>query len=113
MALHRGSTSGKGPKSSPIVSRAGPAWHHFPHIMDFLTQDRWSENVRRELGTLLIVFEDGRFRVWVNDKDGRRTAWCSCESVEGLLDALEANLATDGLEWRAARPGGRGRSDRS
>jgi len=76
----------------------------FPALAAFMTETRWEDGSPREVGTLLFCAEDGRWKVWVNDKGNGVTAWLSAATWPDLLLALERGLAADSLEWRTPRP---------
>lgn len=75
----------------------------FPTLVGFLTDDRWDDGKRRKTGTLMLVHDEGRVKAWVHDLDGARAAWCSAESLWGLLLTVDVGLREDRLEWRADR----------
>jgi len=81
-----------------------------PLLHLFLTDDKWDDGAPRVAGTILLFAEGGRYKACLNDRDGGRSVFVSGDSVEAILDALEAGLADDNLEWRAKAPsGGKGR----
>lgn len=75
-----------------------------PTFCEFLAREAWPDGEPRERGTILLVFQDSRWRAWVNDKDTQRSAWVSAESIQGVLEAVEKGLLNDSLGWRQDRP---------
>jgi len=101
--LRRGATPAES-AAPPLPDGVVDCQLHLPALYEFLTMSRWDEKTPRRLGTISVFWEDGSFKVWVNDKDGQR---CSCVSSFALRDCLlkvEAKLTDDSLEWRKARP---------
>lgn len=84
----------------------------FPALAEFLTLAEWEPGERREVGTILLLVEAGRYKAWVHDRDGRRSAWVSAVSLTGVLGAANKGLLEDRLDWRADREAGRGRGKR-
>lgn len=80
----------------------------YPGLAEFLSSVAWTAEEARETGTVLICTGDGRWRAWLNDRDGGVTAWVSAGTLTGLLDALEQGLVGGGLEWRKAKVWGGG-----
>lgn len=72
-----------------------------PTLHQFLSDTQWDDGGARVPGTLLLFCEQGRYKACLNDRDGSRSVFVSGDSVEAILDALEAGLADDDLEWRA------------
>jgi hypothetical protein len=76
----------------------------FPALVEFVTLIRWSATESRDTGTLLLTCHDGRFRLWLNDRDSRQSAWVSGESVIACLESAERGLIGGCLDWRADKP---------
>jgi len=107
MAMKRpaggGHTPGTGtPSASDLEVLFPSSWSH-------LTEKTWEDGSAREVSTLLIFWEDNWWKCCRNDRALSRSAWSSGSTPEGLLQELEAALATDRLEWRAKSPGGKKR----
>lgn len=73
-----------------------------PSIVQFLTLEKWGDGATRQTGTLLLLYEGGLWKVWINDRDAGRAAWLSAASLDALWQTLEVRLDSDELEWRAA-----------
>jgi len=89
----------EGPLHPPckLSERLRPLW-------DFLSDAKWEDGVDRQLGTLMILVEDGLVKAWVHDRDASCSAWVSADSLQGLLEAVSRGLEKDSLEWRKDRP---------
>lgn len=73
----------------------------YPNVHDHLVEDLWSDGKVRKSSTLMIVVENGRWKGWIHDRDGRRSSWLSAASWEGILEVVEKSLAEGTTEWRA------------
>jgi len=57
-----------------------------------------------------VFVEDGCLKGCLNDREAGRSVFMTADSLESLLDDLEAGLSTDSLQWRAKRdPSKKGR----
>jgi hypothetical protein len=92
-----------GPAGPMKVKTCGFA-ARYPSISAFLSEVFWDDGSCRVPGTLLVCYDDGRPKAWLNDKGLHRTAWLSADSLEGLWDTMEAVLRDEAVEWRAAKP---------
>lgn len=77
----------------------------FPELTAFLTCGTFEDGTAREPGTMLVVWQDGRWRAWLNDRQVGDSAWLSCVTWTGLMAAVERGLAQGTMEWRRPRPG--------
>lgn len=71
-----------------------------PTLVEWLTRTVWDDGAKRRTGTLMLLAEDGVWKVWMHDRDAAESAWVSGGSLEELLLAVEENLATGGGTWR-------------
>jgi hypothetical protein len=74
----------------------------YPTLLEFLTLARWPDGADRQRGTILMLWEEGNFKCWLNDRDGDRTAWASGATLTDLLASVDASLEADSVPWRAA-----------
>lgn len=79
----------------------------FPSLVEFLSAEKYEDGSAREPGTLLLVWQDGRWRAWLNDRGVGDAAWLSSHGLSSLLASVEAGLAEGSLEWRRQRPRGK------
>lgn len=99
----------KKPSDRPITFGTGSeaptfAWGLCAAVRAFLTDETWDDGSKRALGTIMVMFEDGRFKAWVNDKSSGRSAWVSASTLSELFLTLDEGISTDTLDWRRARP---------
>ena len=73
---------------------------YYPTLHDWLTETTWEDGKARKTSTLLIMTENGRWKAFLNDRDGKRGAFLSAEAYEWLLESLEKALLDSSLEWR-------------
>lgn len=72
----------------------------YPGLAEFLTLTKWDDNARRETGTLMLVAEQGRYKLWVHDRDGKRSVWLSGDTVESVTQAAEDVVSGGPADWR-------------
>lgn len=82
-----------------------------PALWEYLSLCQWEDASPREPATLILVVEEGRWKACLSDRANGRVGWRTADTLAGLLDALEAALVTDVMDWRRAKapPGRRGR----
>jgi len=95
-----------GAEGPAYVPPANGMWSKYPTLLEFLTLGKWPDGASRERGSMLLCWEDGWFKCWLNDKDGGRSAWLSGESPDALLRHVEAQLSEDRVQWRRSGFGG-------
>lgn len=78
----------------------------WPLVVEYLQATQWDDGTARQTATLSIFHEMGLFKVWVNDRDLRRTCCVSAPTLGDLLDRLELGLAGEPLDWRPMRERG-------
>lgn len=76
-------------------------------LVEFLTQLSWGEGEKRKTGTVMVLAENGVWKAWVHDRDGKRAAWVSGGSLLDLVDSVDQGLANDSLTWKDDQPGRR------
>jgi len=86
----------------------------YPCLYEYLTVSQWEDKSPRLTSTLLLFVDEGRWKVCFTDKDADRYVFLTGLTVEGILNALEAGLKDDQLDWRkrreppSAQKGGKG-----
>lgn len=75
----------------------------YPSIWEHLSADAYPDKSPRQTGTVLFLFEAGLFKAAVIDRDASLTAFVSGETIRAVLNAIEAGLDEDRLEWRASK----------
>lgn len=84
----------------------------FPAITEYLTESRRCDDGVMRTSTLLLIADQGAWKLCLNDRPKQRSLWASGTSLEGAMRALEANLAGGGTGWRKSDQGpqkGKGR----
>lgn len=94
--------SGKSAKGKQAVDLALKKSH--PNLHDFLTVET-VKGKPRETGSLFVFVDMGLFKACATDRQTEFTLWQAQDSLAGLLDALEADLASgDRKLWRSKKP---------
>jgi hypothetical protein len=109
VGLQRRVSGGNGGDGGGTADLSGKSLAALPNVAEFLTLARWPGGEERELGTLMLVFGDGVWKAWLNDKDAGLSAWVSAESLCALWKRVEAILGGEGHEWRKTKPVGAGK----
>lgn len=78
----------------------------YPRLVEYLEATKWDDGSRRETATLMLLVEDGWLKGCLNDRANGCSLWVTCDSVAGLLDALEGHLERGDGEWRVRKPFG-------
>lgn len=76
----------------------------YPLLWEHLVETRWEDGSTRETSTLLLFAEDGRWKGCLNDRAEARSVFLAALTPEGVFEALEAGLRSEGLDWRAKPP---------
>lgn len=80
----------------------------FPCVLEFLSRQSWEGGVARVPGTMMVFYEQGRWKLWVHDRDASESCFLSGTSLEEVLRSLEGILSEGGGDWRpdkGQRPG--------
>jgi len=113
-ALSRRGGGGGGGRTDVWIIGDGSFENNHPEIYSFLSAVQYPDGAERVTGTLLLFTDQGVLKCCLTDRDGGCVAFLSGDSLEGLLDAAEAGLREDALEWRqqkrdsGRKPGRRG-----
>ena len=75
----------------------------YPHVVEYCVESSWDDGAPRETSTLLLFVEEGRWKLCLHDRALSRSAWVSGASPEACLEALEAALGSEVVEWRRKR----------
>lgn len=75
----------------------------YPAIAEYLTQTAVG-HATRITSTVLLMADDGVFKVCLSDRETDQVCWASAETWEGVWEALERSLANGSACWRAKRP---------
>lgn len=87
------------PKGVPAAPSDG--WLEFyPGVQEFLTLTAWEDGAVRQTGTLMLLAEAGLWKLWIHDRDGRRSVWISGQSVEVVTQKAEDIVQGGPADWR-------------
>lgn len=75
----------------------------WPTVVEFLCRTQWEDGTARAPGSVTLFLEAGGAKVCVSDKDADRIAFVTGRTWGEALDAAEAGLEADSLDWRASR----------
>lgn len=81
----------------------------YPAIWEFLTLSIWEDGEPRVPGSITVFLQDGFLKACLIDKDADLVAFVSADSLEGILQALEAGIQDERMDWRRPREKGGGR----
>jgi hypothetical protein len=106
MAMQRREKTGP---TSPTSSEGflGSDWcKWYPGVVEFLSRSRWEDGTSRCPGTVMLIYEAGRWKLWCHDKDLGESMFISGATPEGALEAFEKALTEGSGDWRPDRQGG-------
>lgn len=72
----------------------------YPLIYEFLSATTYSDGSKRRTSTLTLFLDAGGLKVSLNDRDQDFVAFVTADGLVSVLDALEAALEADSLDWR-------------
>jgi len=75
----------------------------FENLFAFMSDTAWDDGSKRAPGTILMMFEDGQWKVMMNDKALGRLAFVTGRTWEEVLIKAELNARDDSLDWRKAK----------
>lgn len=72
----------------------------YPTIVEYLTTLKYDDGSSRVPSALSLFIDDGVLKAALNDKDCKRSLYASGDTLEDVLDALEAALSSAEPAWR-------------
>lgn len=72
----------------------------YPQLVGFIADRVYGDGKTRVPGTVGISVDAGRVKARFCDRDAGLVAFVTLEGLQGLLEALEAELKKDQLDWR-------------
>lgn len=91
-------------KKSPSTEPQDEAFRRaMPALWEFLTLSAWEDGSPRETGTFLIFSEDGKVKGCLCNRDTGHVGFVSADGWVSLLEAVEAALMNDSVDWRLSR----------
>lgn len=76
-----------------------------PFLWEFLSSDIYDDGSKRTLGTLILFVDGSLVKAFVNDRDVGLSACVSSVGLWSVLEAVNAALEADTLEWRSSDKG--------
>lgn len=95
-----GSAVAAGISGVEISDRGDSLQLAYPRLTEFLTATRWEDGSERQTSTLMVLWEDGRWKGCLHDRAEERSGWISSRTWGDLLAALETALVEEDLDWR-------------
>lgn len=93
-------------RRSVRVSQEGEKWvSSHPATWEYLTLETHDDGESRELSMMLVLVEDGRFKVALQDREEGRSLWVTADTLDGALEALETALQDGRGDWRQMKQG--------
>lgn len=102
MAMARRTGASDRGVSSEVVASC-PLAVKLPVLVEFLTAAVWPDGQARETGTVLMCWEEGRWKMWLSDKDAGLQCWVSGRTLSELIASAESAIEGTGGDWRVAR----------
>lgn len=75
----------------------------YASLHEFLTEHEWDDGKSRKTGTVMILVEDGWWKLWVHDRDGKASAWFTGNCLDDVMSAVEDALDAGSVAWRPDR----------
>lgn len=73
----------------------------YPTLHTYMTDTTWEDGTSREVSSLSVFVEDGRWKIAINDKDLRRSVYVTGGTFLEAMQAAEKAVASSGCDWRA------------
>lgn len=80
----------------------------YPTLYSYLCDASYESGEPRKTATITMFCDAGYLKACVNDRDNDRSAFVTSETMEGLLDSLEACLSDAKTVWKLPRDSGAG-----
>lgn len=100
--LKKAKTEAKKDDGMYAAKDAGLAKDH-PAIVEYMTLRKHDDGTARIPSSLLFFCEDGQWKACLCDRDEEKTLWASAETLQELLEALEAILQGPSPQWRTKK----------
>jgi hypothetical protein len=73
----------------------------YPNLVEALTDEQYEDGTRRDRSKITLTVQNGQWSAGLSEPSLQETAWMTGESLQSVLDALEAGLDRGLLDWRA------------
>jgi len=74
-----------------------------PTFLAYMQEGAWPDGEVRETSSCIVCVEDGVWKAGLIEKNTSKILWASSRTFWGLLEALEARLTAETVDWRAQR----------
>lgn len=99
MALVRRQKAAAGVQPSGPVASESFVWD-YPCVLEFMSLSSWEPGVVRLPGTVMILLDESRWKLWAHDRDSSESLFVSGETLESCFQSLEQHLSSGSGEWR-------------
>lgn len=104
MWVERGSSARSGGEA--VESKGVAAMRQeLPAVYEYLTLAKMPDGNERQVATLIVFIEDGRWKVCLSDRETDRTLWMSGDTLEDCLLSLDQAIQTGDANWRRSYKG--------
>jgi hypothetical protein len=80
----------------------------YPLLWEHLSAESYDDGSSRQTSTLFIFIADGAFKIMLKDRQEGLVWFKTASSPEVAFASYEADLASNGGDWRRDRPTGKG-----
>jgi len=74
-----------------------------PALFEFLTCSKNDDGSERKTSTMTVFYDQGSFKVFLNDRDSQMSLCVTSPTLSGLWDALDDAITSDDPGWRPIR----------
>lgn len=100
MAVQRRQSGAVGAVVPAVLAGGDGPLADYPDLLEFLTLARWPDGAARETGTAMVFVDDGKWKIWLHDRDGKAGCFVAGTSLDGALAAAEGAVAGQAGDWR-------------
>jgi len=77
----------------------------YPNVTEYLFTRNWTDGSVRQTSTLSVFTDGEAMKVVLNDRENNRSAFFCEPTFSGALEAMEAALAADRVDWKSRSSG--------
>lgn len=96
----------KKPVSGAAAPTASGSWCDpefqlcYPSLGEHLADTKWDDGSPREVSTVTVKVEGGRFNLSLNDREERSSAYVTADTLHEGLRLLDEGILSGRLDWR-------------
>jgi len=98
---------GNGSVGQPDYGSWATTW---PALGEFVASAVWEDGSPRIPGTLMVLFDQGLWKLWLHDRSSNLSSFVSGHSPDQVFGRAEECLRASSLEWRSDRKSSGGRT---